>query len=80
MVEELYREMFPTDEARRAFEREGLSKVPPMDPEEFEQWRDLKETDGAAQPDTGKERTYVTTKEQASLETRRLKEPVWTTR
>lgn len=68
MVEELYREIFPTDEARRQFERETTSKVPPTDPEEFEQWRDLMYPDGVPQPDAGKDRNDMTPEQQASID------------
>ena len=68
MIEELDREMFPTDEARRTFERETNPKTPPVDAEELQQWNDLRERDGAAQPNAGKERSDMTPEQQASID------------
>ncbi len=68
MIDELYREIFPTDEARRTFERETNPKTPPVDAEELQQWNDLRERDGAAQPDAGKERSDMTPEQQASID------------
>jgi hypothetical protein len=68
MLDELFKETFPSDEARREFEREGLPKVPPSDWVEFEIWRDLMEIDGVRKPDAGKERSDMTPEQQASID------------
>jgi hypothetical protein len=68
MLDALHNDLFPTEAARAAYDRETVPLQPPDDKDDRRQWQDLREMDGSVQPETAKESSDMTPKQQENVD------------
>ena len=68
MMAALDKELFPTEQARQAWERETSPRAPPQDEAERRQWQDLRQMAAAENLDSKESNTNVTPEQQANVD------------